>query len=271
MTTQRQYNELAARLAKLETLLQNNDAYSPPGAVKLDDLDFGPEVDLSIPDITQFMNQTQPDVVWDPQFTSDQQMVLQDENYGFGPTDSAITDMLQRLSDLETFVAGGSNDTNQSGALNAGADVGDDGLNGSDSSGATSSTTQVSAIIYGLSGAATPALTDDLSFPSSGGTSGMASATGITTPAEGWYLIDASLQMAGAGFSSNPQVAIYKNAVLTSITATNYLYAGDSTIFPLFGLLFCAAGDFISIRAVSIAMTWVSSGCQLRVTIAPSV
>lgn len=130
MIDQRQINELTARLAKLETMLQNNDAYSPPGAVTLADMDLGPGVDFSVPDMTQFMNQSQQDVAWDPQFSSNQQTAIQDENYGFGPTDSTITDLLQRISDLETLVAGGSNDTNQSGALNAGAKVGDDGSNG---------------------------------------------------------------------------------------------------------------------------------------------
>lgn len=133
MIDQRQINELTARLAKLETMLQNNDAYAPPGAVKLDDMDLGPGIDFSVPDYTGFMNQVKPDVVWDPQFSSEQQTALQEENFGFGPTDSTITDLQQRLNAMETFISGGSNDTNQSGALGADQSTSQNGLGGQES------------------------------------------------------------------------------------------------------------------------------------------
>ena len=36
----KQYSELAARLARLETLLESNDALAPPGAVTLNDVEW---------------------------------------------------------------------------------------------------------------------------------------------------------------------------------------------------------------------------------------
>lgn len=135
----KQYNELAARLARLETLLESNDALAPPGAVTLDDLDLGPALTFDVPTYDQYLQQAaEPDIRWDPEsygFDSarygDWQDQLQDENFGYGPSDSGIDAILARLANIETFLSGGSNDTNQSGALNAGQSIGGDGQTGS--------------------------------------------------------------------------------------------------------------------------------------------
>ncbi len=128
---QRQINELMARVAKLETLLEANDAYQPPGAVTLKDMDLGPGLSFDIPDYSQWQNQNlEWDPEYDPQSYSDWQNELQQANDAFATTQGAVDDILSRLGNIETFLSGGSNDTNQSGALNAGAGVGDDGQTG---------------------------------------------------------------------------------------------------------------------------------------------
>lgn len=171
----KQYNELAARLARLETLLESNDALSPPGAVTLADMDLGPGVDLSIPDYSQYLSQrTDPSIVWNAETLGASDQFMRDEqeqNYGFGPTDSTITDLMQRIQDLELFVAGGSKDTNQDGAEDAGAEVGDDGATGTGTPpAATASSLGLGTMAY---------LSSPLGL-ANGGTSGTTAATART-------------------------------------------------------------------------------------------
>lgn len=130
MTDQKQYNELAARLQRLETLLQNNDAYSDPGAVKLADMDMGPGLDFSIPEF-DYGSGVQWDQAWDPNEYADWQNEQMQFNDGFGESQSTINELLSRLNAVETFLSGGSNDTAQMDALDWGAETGDDGQTGS--------------------------------------------------------------------------------------------------------------------------------------------
>jgi hypothetical protein len=130
VTDQKQYNELAARLQRLETLLQNNDAYSDPGAVKLADMDMGPGLDFSIPEF-DYGGDTQWDQAWDPNEYADWQNEQAQFNEGFGESQSTINELLARLNAVETFLSGGSNDTAQDFALDWGSETGDDGQTGS--------------------------------------------------------------------------------------------------------------------------------------------
>lgn len=132
--SQKVLNALAARLTKVEMLLENNDVYAPPGAVSLADLSFGPEVQVQ-PDFNQFMQ-------WDPQFastvgqfdpfqfqaTTDEERA---ENDGFTASQAAIDALYDRLEALETALSNGSKDTDQDDAQAAGQETGDDGLTGS--------------------------------------------------------------------------------------------------------------------------------------------
>lgn len=127
---QRNYNELAARLARLETLLQDNDAYAPPGAVTLAELDLGPGLDFSVPTYDDYINRPDPNIIWDPEATSTQLDEKLASNDSFVASDQAIIDLMARLLALETMLSGGSNDTNQSNAQGAGAGVGDDTFTG---------------------------------------------------------------------------------------------------------------------------------------------
>ena len=136
MTDHKQYNELAARLQRVETLLESNDAYQPPGAVTLADLDMGPGYDSSVPPLeSYYQNGVQWDQQWDPAAYADWQDQQSEVNDGFAQSQSTIDDLLSRLNAVETFLSGGSNDTNQSGALDWGSTVGDDGQTGTGDAG----------------------------------------------------------------------------------------------------------------------------------------
>lgn len=153
MTTQRQYNELTARLSRLETLLQNNDAYAPPGAVTLAEMDLGPGLDFGVPTYDQFLNAPTPDVQWDPEYS---QTVLNDQleaNDGFAATDAAVTEMQYRLQAIETYLTAGSNDTDQSDALNANQATGQDGFSGTETLTPTTHATEFCAMTGGTTAA----------------------------------------------------------------------------------------------------------------------
>ncbi len=120
-------NSLNARLARIEALLENQDTFGSGGTtygglnyegsqfnMQLPESSFGPAM---IPEAMQLQMQS-----W-----LQEQLA---ENYGFGSNDQTIAELQQRISELELLVAGGSRDTNQGGALDAGASVGDDASDG---------------------------------------------------------------------------------------------------------------------------------------------
>ena len=106
-------NSMNARLARIEALLENSDVFKAEGGTTYGGLQYEGS--------TFNIDSVQP---------LEQQL---SNNYGFGPNDFVIAELQQRISELELLVAGGSNDTNQSGALDAGAAVGDDGETGAGS------------------------------------------------------------------------------------------------------------------------------------------
>lgn len=109
-------NSLNARLARIEALLENNDAFKAAGGTTYGGLQYqGSQYNYN------FEAADSNDQMLD------QQMM---QNYGFGPTDMAMFDLQQRMAELELLVAGGSNDTFQGNALDAGAATGDDGEGG---------------------------------------------------------------------------------------------------------------------------------------------
>ena len=98
-------NALAARVARIEALLENKDLFGPGGGATYGGLTY---------EGSQFGG-------------VEQQLV---ENYGFGANDATVFDLQQRIAELELLVAGGSNDTRQSDPLDATQSVGDDGSDG---------------------------------------------------------------------------------------------------------------------------------------------
>ncbi len=90
-------NALAARVARLETLLENNDVFKQGGDTTYGGLEF------------------------------------EGSQYNFN--DPQLFELQQRINDLELQVANGSRDVAQGGAQDAGASVGDDGSTGSGGAG----------------------------------------------------------------------------------------------------------------------------------------
>jgi hypothetical protein len=108
-------NALAARVARIEALMENKDAFGPQGNTTYGGLQYeGSTFNIAAP---EGMGQ-------------DEQMA---QNNGFDANAFTIFELQQRISELEMLVAGGSNDTNQGGALDSGAAVGDDASDGSGS------------------------------------------------------------------------------------------------------------------------------------------
>ena len=116
-------NSINARLARVEALLENQDTFGSGSGATYGGLNFqGSEYN------TEFGAQITPD-----QIESMVRNTLAQElanNYGFGANDQTIAELQQRIAELELLVAGGSNDTNQGAALDAGAAVGDDASDG---------------------------------------------------------------------------------------------------------------------------------------------
>ena len=126
--TPKQINALSARIARLETLLEDKDAFSTGGGTSAGEgfsyqgSQFG---GISFGD-NYFQTQGQDGSGFGGignEWNLDQQL---EDNYGFGPTEATINELMGRIAELELLTAGGSRDTQQDGALNAGQDVGDD-------------------------------------------------------------------------------------------------------------------------------------------------
>ncbi len=101
-------NSLAARIARIESLLEDKDSFGAAGGTTYGGLQFeGSTYNIG---------------------TLDGQLA---ENNGFEANANTIAELQQRISELELLISGGSNDTNQSGALDVGAAVGDDASEGS--------------------------------------------------------------------------------------------------------------------------------------------
>lgn len=138
MPSEKEYNELAARLARLETLLQDNDAFKFPGDVTIKDLEFGPGLDFSLlpSETLQWDKPFEPELYYD--WMQDQ---LQ-QNNGWGIIDgedgqdmwqmseSGNEEIMWRINNIETFLGGLNQDTDQSNATDWGTDIGDDGMTG---------------------------------------------------------------------------------------------------------------------------------------------
>lgn len=126
-------NSLNARLARIEALLENQDTFGSGGGTTYGGLNYqGSEFNLSLPE-SSFGPAMIPEAL-----QLQMQNWLQEQleqNYGFGANDQTIAELQQRIAELELLVAGGSNDTNQSDALDAGAAVGDDASDGSGTAG----------------------------------------------------------------------------------------------------------------------------------------
>lgn len=111
-------NSINARLARIEAMLENSDVFKQAEGATYGGLQYeGSQTTYNFQPLEQELAQ----------------------NYGFGANDMTIFEMQQRIADLELQIAGGSNDTNQSGALDAGAGVGDDGETGTGQAGLTES------------------------------------------------------------------------------------------------------------------------------------
>ena len=121
-------NSINARLARVEALLENQDTFGSGSGTTYGGLNFqGSEYN------TEFGAQVTPDQIESMVRDSLAQQLA--NNYGFGANDQTIAELQQRIAELELLVAGGSNDTNQGGALDAGAAVGDDASDGSGTAG----------------------------------------------------------------------------------------------------------------------------------------
>lgn len=108
-------NALSARVARLEALLENGDVFKAQGDTTYGGLQFqGSTYNFEAPPPLE------------------QQLA---GNFGFGANDMAMFEMQQRIAELEMLVSGGSNDTFQGSALDAGAAVGDDASDGSGTAG----------------------------------------------------------------------------------------------------------------------------------------
>lgn len=117
-------NALSARIARLETMLEEKDAFgaAPTSASEAFSYQGSTFGGVQFGD-NYFQNQDQSNL--------DQQL---EENYDFGPTEAAINELMGRIAELELLTAGGSRDTGQEGSLDAGQDIGDDGGDGTGSS-----------------------------------------------------------------------------------------------------------------------------------------
>lgn len=128
-------NNINARLARIEALLENSDVFKAQGGTTYGGLQYeGSQYNYNFGSDSQGFG---------PQDLGQEMS----QNYGFGPGDMAIFEMQQRIAELELLIANGSNDTNQSGALDAGAGVGDDA---SDGSGVVTPTPEETADALGL-------------------------------------------------------------------------------------------------------------------------
>lgn len=133
-------NSMNARLARLEALLESNDVFKAQGGATYGGLNYqGSTFNIESPQAGQ-----EGGMMYMPGGLSDMGMLNFEqqqqmspnldqqlaENFGFGPNDMVVAELQQRISELELLVAGGSNDTFQGDALDAGAAVGDDGERG---------------------------------------------------------------------------------------------------------------------------------------------
>lgn len=136
-------NSLSARVAKLEAMMENNDLFQQAGGASYGGLNYqGSEFGgLQFGDNyfqgsqfgdSQYQGGSAPQFPWEQYAPAEQQMA---ENYGFGANEQAISELMQRISELELLVAGGSNDTRQTGALDATQQVGDDASDGTGTAG----------------------------------------------------------------------------------------------------------------------------------------
>lgn len=124
-------NSINARLARIEALLENSDVFKAQGGTTYGGLQYeGSQYNYNFGSDSQGFG---------PQDLGQEMS----QNYGFGPSDMAIFEMQQRIAELELLIANGSNDTNQSGALDAGAAVGDDASDGSGSTGIPAGFSQI--------------------------------------------------------------------------------------------------------------------------------
>lgn len=131
-------NALAARVARLEKLLEDNDVFKPGGGTTYGGLDYqGSTYNFQGPQ------------------NLEQELA---QNFGFDANAATIFELQQRIADLELMISNGSNDTYQGAALDAGVGVGDDASDGTGSAGGIpAGFTEV--IIYGCVGGVSTQLT----------------------------------------------------------------------------------------------------------------
>lgn len=138
-------NSMNARLARLESLLENSDVFKAEGGTTYGGLNYeGSTYNFGAPE-------QQQSVGYGP---LDQQL---SNNYGFDANANTIFELQQRIAELELLVAGGSNDTNQGGALDAGAATGDDGESGMGTAGGLPAGFTEIEVVICVDGVSTPA------------------------------------------------------------------------------------------------------------------
>ena len=114
-------NALAARVARLETLMENSDVFKAEGDTTYGGLQF------------------------------------EGSEFNFDGQSAEMFELQQRINDLELLVANGSRDVAQGGALDAGASVGDDGSDGTGSAGGVPAGFTEVPITLCIDGVSTPA------------------------------------------------------------------------------------------------------------------
>ncbi len=120
-------NALSARVARIEALMEDNDVFKQQGVTTYGGLDYQG---------SQFGGiQFGDNYFQSPESQRSDYQQEQSDNYGFGPTESTVNDLMQRISELELLVAGGSNDTRQSEAQDADQTVVDDASQGTGTAG----------------------------------------------------------------------------------------------------------------------------------------
>lgn len=236
-------NALSARIAKLETLLENKDAFGSGGGQSFGGLNyqgsqygginFGDNY-FSTPELPPWEQQQAQGL--DQSMFMDQ---LSMENF----------DLQQRIQSLELLVSSGSNDTRQDQPIDATQQIGDDGSSGtgttSDAAPPAVAFCGAGQIAAGPTGTAVPFIIT-ASLDSHNAWSG----TGYSIPLDGYYLCIGDVDLSISAFPVSATIALTKTggSTATSSTQVTQVTATDSLNTALSSAFLCGRGDVITMN-----------------------
>lgn len=244
-------NALSARIAKLETLLENKDAFGSGGGQSFGGLNYqGSQYGgINFGDSYFAAPEFPPWERQDQQMGYDYPMMMEQ-------MEAERFELDNRIQSLELLVSGGSNDTRQSQAVDATQQVGDDGSSGS---GATAAPEGSAVAFFGSASLGSVPLNVTTPFPlvASVDSHDAWSGTGYSVASDGYYLCVGDVHRVYAG--ANPVVFVFSltqsgGASLTHSVEVETVTAFDSMNATWSAVFRCQRGDVLTMTYLAPAV-----------------